>query len=287
MADFDSFSDIKTWVLSLADMEASGDDWDAEVEDAIIRAWEDFHVRHPWWWATKYPPGVVLTVADITNRTLTISTAGASVAGTLSSTVTPSLLNYKIRPSAKNWLARITAHTAGEAGITLDAAPETIAAGTACVIYQDEPQLASDLGLFIDGLWKQDGHFVELWTMERLLAEYPDPPTGSNTPVAFARIDQRRIRLSHYPQDIIRYEYPYAAVLAKPSGSSDLTIDRNFRHVLADGAAYFAYLFKSDKRAQIYKQEYERGIEEAIRHSDRMLRGFGTRQGGRILGPYA
>src|SRR3990167_4826988 len=31
MANFDAYSDVKTWLLSLADMEASGDDFDTEV----------------------------------------------------------------------------------------------------------------------------------------------------------------------------------------------------------------------------------------------------------------
>lgn len=287
MADFDSFSDIKSWLLSLGDFQATGDDFDAEVGSAIVRAWEDLHARHPWWWATKFPNGAFVTTADITNRTLTISSTGTSVTGTLSSTVSTDLDNYKIKPSGKNWAARITAHTAGSANVTLDAVPETIAAGTACVIFQDEYQLASDLQHFVDGLHRGDGHFVESWTMERLVAEYPDPPSGGDSPVAFARINQRRIRLSHYPQNVYRYEYPYTALLDKPSGSGDLAIDRNWRHLLADGAAFFAFLFKSDKRAEIFKREYERGIEQAIIFHQRMMAGLGTRQGGRTVGPYA
>ena len=287
MANFDSYNDVLSWVLSLADMQASGDDWESETKSAIVRAWDDFMNRHPWWFALKFPPGVFLTSDDITNRTLTIVASGTAVAGTLSSTVAIDLDNYKIKPSGKNWAARITAHTAGSASITLDAAPEAITAGTACVIFQDEYQLASDLGLFVDGLWQQDGHFVELWAEERLRREYPDPPSGGDTPVAFCRLDKRRIRLSHYPMAVKRYEYPYAAVLAQPSGSGDLAIDQNFRHVLADGAAYFAYLFKSDKRASLFKQEFERGIEEAIKYHQRLMGGLGTRQGGRMVGPYA
>ena len=90
-----------------------------------------------------------------------------------------------------------------------------------------------------------------------------------------------------HPQSVKRYEYPYAAVLAQPSGSGDLAIDQNFRHVLADGAAYFAYLFKSDKRAGLFEKMFERGIEEAIKYHERLMGGLGTRQGGRMEGPYA
>ena len=288
MSNFDSYDDILAWCLSLADMEPAGaDDWNSEVSSAIVRAWDDLHNRFAFWWARKYPPGAFVTTEDITTLTLTIAAAGTSVAGTLSATYATSLANYKIKPGGKNWVARITAHTAGTNALTLDAVPEAIAAGTACVIFQDEYQLASDLGLFVDGLWKQDGHFVELWSEERLRREYPDPPSGGDTPVAFCRLDKRRIRLSHYPQSVKRYEYPYAAVLAQPSGSGDLAIDQNFRHVLADGAAYFAYLFKSDKRAGLFEKMFERGIEEAIKYHERLMGGLGTRQGGRMEGPYA
>ena len=289
MSNFDSFNDIRTWCLSLADMQASGDDWQTEVENSIVRAWDDLHNRFAFWWAIKYPPGVFLSVDDITNRTLTIATAGTSVAGTLSSSVADDLDNYKIKPSGKNWAARITAHTAGSAAITLDAAPETIAAGTACVIFQDEYQLASDLGLFVDGLWRQDGHFVELWAMERLLREYPDPPSSGDSPVAFARIDKRRIRLSSYPTSVKRYEYHYTKEEGSiTAGSSTaFTVDRNFRWIIAHGALAEAYLMKSDKRAGLYEKSYERVIESAIAYHHRLMGGLGTRQGGRVVGPYA
>lgn len=284
---FDTPNDIKAWVLSFSDMLASGDDFDNEVESAIILAWHDFHNRFPFWWSLKYPPGAFVTVDDITSLTLTIAAAGASVAGTLSATYASTLQYYKIQPSGKNWIARITAHTAGSAALTLDAVPETIAAGTACTIFQDELQLASDLGLFVDGLWRQDGHFVELWPLERLVAEYPDPPSGGDSPVAFARLDKLRIRLSHYPTAVRRYEYPYSQVFAEPSGSDDLAIDQNFRWVLAHGALYFALLLKSDKRAGLFQKEYERGIEEAIKYHRRVMGGLGVRQGGRVPGAYA
>lgn len=275
MGDFNSFSSVKSWVLSFSDMAASGDDFDDEVSSAIVLAWHDFHARHPWYWQQTFPPGVFLTVADITTLTLTIAAAGASVAATLSATYATSLVGYKIRPTGVNWIARITAHAAGSASITLDAAPAAVTAGTACTIYQDEIQLAADLGLLVDGLWRQDGVFVEPWDLELLVNRYPDPPVPGDTPVAFARLDRRRIRLSHYPTEVRRYEYPYVREEADPSGSSDLTIPQNWRWVLAHGALYFALLMKSDKRAGLFKQEYEKGIDQLYAYHVKVRQGLG------------
>ena len=277
MSNFDAPSDIKTFVLSMMDEPATGSDFDTEVGNAIVLAKNDFDSRHPWYWRLKYPPGAFLTVADITNLTLTIVTAGANVAATLSATFATSLQYYKIRPTGSNWIARITAHTAGTATLTLDAAPATIAAGTACTIYQDEIQLASDLGLLVDGLWRQDGTFIEMWDLEYLLNHYPDPPVPGDTPEAFAKLDRRRIRLSHYPTDIRRYEYAYAAEEADidVTSSTALTIPQNWRWVLAHGALYFALLMKSDKRANLFKQEYERGIEQLYAYHQKMMLGLG------------
>lgn len=275
MANFDSFNDVKTWVLSLSDMAATGDDFDTEVGNAIVLAWHDFHARHPWYWQRTFPPGVFLTVAAITNLTLTVAAAGASVAATLSATYATSLVGYKIRPTGKSWAARITAHTAGTAALTLDAAPETVTAGTACTIFQDEIQLASDLGLLLDGLWRQDGVFIESWDEERLLNQYPDPPVPGDTPVAFARLDRRRIRLSHYPTAVRRYEYPYVREEADPSGAADLTIPQNWRWVLAHGALYFALLMKSDKRAGLFEAKYEKGIEQLYAYHQKVMQGLG------------
>ena len=277
MANFDSPADIKVFVLSMADMQASGDDFDTEVGNAIVMAKNDLDNRHPWYWRLIYPPGVFLTVADITTLTLTIAAAGASAAATLSATYTPSLVGYKIRPTGKSWIARITAHTAATATLTLDAAPEAVTAGTACTIFQDEIQLASDLGLFKDGLWRQDGSFIEMWDLEYLVNRYPDPPVPGDTPEAFARLDRRRIRLSHYPTDVRRYEYPYAAEEADldVTSSTALTIPQNWRWVLAHGALYYALLMKSDKRAGLWGKSFEEGIGKLYAYHEKALRGLG------------
>lgn len=262
------------------DEPATGSDFQDALDRAIVRAFHDLNNRNPWWWNQKRPNQAFATVAPITARTITVTTAGSAVTGTLDATVTPSLLNYKIRPSGATYHIRITAHTAGSASVTLDLAPVTLAAGTAVTIFQDEYQLAADLGLFSNPMHTHDGFDVRQWSLERLMEEYPDPPVQGWPPRAFARLDKRFVRLSTYPDAVHRIEYPYTIAEADPSGTGDLTIDQNFRWVLADGALYFAYLMKSDKRAASAKQDYERGILEALAYDRRVRMGTGANAGG-------
>ena len=289
MADFDSFSDIKVWVLSLADMAATGDDFDSETEDAIILAFHEFASAHPFWWNLADPPGILLMRPQITTLTITISATGASgVAGTLSAAPSGSIsiLDYHIRPSGVLWAARVTAHAADSASVTLQGVPATIAAGTATTIFQIEVDLASDFGYFDSHLRDQDGTLIEVWDYERLIGQYADPPSSGWPPRACAVMANRKVRFSTYPTAARRVEYPYIITEANPSGSGALTIPQHLRWVLAHGAAYHAYLMKSDKRAQIYKQEFQRGIELAIAFDRRVRMGVARVPAGVTYGVY-
>ena len=270
-------------------MAASGDDFDAEVEDAIILAFHDFASRHPFYWNLSDPPGILITRAQITNLTITISATGASgVAGTLSAAPSGSIsiLDYHIRPAGVLWAARVTAHAANATAVTLQGVPATIAAGTATTIYQIENDLASDFGYFDSHLREQDGTLIEVWDYERLIETYPDPPSPGWPPRAVAIMANRKLRWSTYPTAARRVEYPYIITEANPSGSGALTIPQHLRWVLAHGALYFALLMKSDKRAQIFKQEYERGIQVAVAFDRRVRTSVGRVPAGVTLGAY-
>lgn len=272
---------VRDWILSMMD-EPSGtaSDFVSEVDDAIDLAKADFDSRHPWYWNLGTRPGVFVTTDDITTLTITVSSTGTSIAGTLSAAPSGSvsILNRKIRPGgSRTWIARVTAHTGGETGVTLDAIPATLAAGTTTTIFQDEYALASDFGYFDHGLWTQDGRFIEVWDLERLIGEYPDPPSSGWPPRAAAISADQRIRFSTYPTSIQRVEYYYvireAALTA--GGTTTLTTPAHLRWIIAQGALYYALLFKSDKRAQIHKQEFERGIQLAVAFDRRVRTGQG------------
>ena len=251
-----------------------------------MRAFHFIHNTHPFWWTEVVPPGVFLTVAPITNRTLTVAAAGESVAGTLSSTVTPSLVDYKITPSGAEYSMRITAHVAGSAAITLDAAPAVIAAGTATTIFKDEYDLVATVGMLVDGLWTGRGEFIASKSEDYIRTRFTDPPESGWPPECFTRITKRRIRLSQYPDRVARIEYPYTTMPADPSGTGDLVIDQNFRWMLADGGLYFLHLFKSDKRAEAAKMLFEQGIGQAMIYHHRLKMGLTGHGQEPNRGPY-
>lgn len=265
-------------------------DWISEIDDAINLAKFDFDSRHPWYWNLGTRPGAFVTTDDITNLTITVSSTGTSVSGTLSAAPpsSVSILNRKIRPGSVNWIARVTAHTGGETGVTLDAVPAALAAGTSTVIFQDEYALASDFGYFDHGLWTQDGSFIEVWDLERLIGEFPDPPAAGWPPRAAAISADQRIRFSTYPTTIQRVEYYYVIREASltAGGTTTLTTPEHLRWVIGQGALYYVFLFKSDKRAQLHKKEFERGIETAIAFDRRVRAGMGRNAQSVVYGAY-
>ena len=269
----------------------TGSDWISEIDDAINLAKFDFDSRHPWYWNLGTRPGALVTTDDITTLTITVGSTGTLIAGTLSAAPSgsASILNRKIRPGgSRNWIARVTAHTGGETGVTLDAVPATLAAGTTTVIFQDEYSLASDFGYFDHGLWSQDGALIEVWDLERLIGAYPDPPSAGWPPRAAAIAADQRIRFSTYPTSIQRVEYYYvireAALTA--GGSTTLTTPEHLRWVIGQGALYYALLFKSDKRAPIHEKKFERGIEMAVAFDRRVRMGMARVPAGVTYGVY-
>lgn len=275
----ESYSDVRRACLSRIEEETGANlsDWYADVEEALIEAWQDVITRHPWLALVKDPPGVFLTQDDITTPTITIAAAGTGVAATLSANPQSgqSMVGRKLRVTGQNWIARITAHVADSTTLTLDAVPATVAAGTAMTIFQDEVTLASDLGVFVDGLWTQEGDFVELWDEERLRRAYVDPPSGAWPPAAFCRLGRRLIRLSQYPTAVRRVEYSYTYEPANPSGIGELALPAYLRPVYLHGALAMAYDFKSDRRAAKEAQRYELGLERAIAYERRLRTGLG------------
>lgn len=284
----ETYNDLLSYVLTRGgEIDPGGTVTDSPfhgiMDELIGQAHRDLATRHPW--LDLLTTDAFVTTNDLTTLTLTIAAAGEDVNGTLSASQSTDLTGRKIKPSGKNWIARIT-HTAPSAVITLDAVPETIAAGSACVIYQDEYTLASDLGIFADGLWDQAGEFVPLVSLERLVEADPDPQSsGARTAEAFARLTRRKIRLAPYPNQVRRYEYSYLAELSDPSGATTLTLPAYLRPVLAEGALALLYQMKLDRRQGEAQQRYEVGIERAIVYETKRRVGFGilsapSRQGG-------
>lgn len=283
----DSYTDLLRAVLSRAGEETDGTSkFLTDAGDAAIEAWREFTTRFPWLCLRKSPPSALLTIAPVTTLTLTVAAAGESAAATLSAIYATSLAGRKIRPSGKAWAARITAHVAGTNALTLDAAPETVTAGTACTIFQDEYDLASDLGLFVDGIWTQDGTFIALKGEEWVKIRYPDPPDQGWPAKYFCRLTRRRVRFSTYPGTVERCEYPYNYEPADPSGAGALAIDAHLRPAFAEMWLALVFQFKEDKREVAAFQRGEQKIRRAIIYEGRLLRGLGTLSSEMEEAPY-
>lgn len=287
---YDSFSDARAYILNRAGED--GTDTTTTLYslagDFLTSRWRDVVLRFPWIGLTRTPPGVFVTSDDITTLTVTVVTAGVAVAGTLSAAPAGSIsvLNYKMRPTGKDWIARITAHVAGETGITLDAAPETLAAASAITLFQDEYILAATLALFIDGLWTQEGNFVALVGEEELKAKYPDPPAAGYPPDAFARLTMTRIRLSSYPTAVKRIEYPYTYFPADPSGSGIVDLPSQLREVWAELALADLLGEKYDRRENSVLLKAEAKLEQLQVLESRLRMGEGMLSHGTRLPPY-
>lgn len=273
----DSYTDLLRYVESRGGEETDGTSkYRDDTTDAGIEAWREFTTRWPWLSLRKSPPGAFITVAPVTTLTLTIAAAGEAVGATLSAVYATSLVGRKIRPSGKAWAARITAHVAGTNALTLDAAPETVAAATASTIFQDEYDLVSDLGVFVDGIWTQDGSFVALKGEEWMKVRYSDPPSAGWPAKYFCRLTRRRIRFSTYPSAVERCEYPYNYEPADPTGAGALAIDAHLRPAFAEKWLEMVFQFKSDKREAQAFQRGEAKIRRAQVYEGRLLRGLGT-----------
>lgn len=299
-----SWSDIINWALRNADEPSdynplsnpvgTSDFADAAVT-AGVETWRDLCGRKPWLCLRKNPPGSFLTFAADSSLTLNVPNQGQGVVCTLSSVYTvPASYGYagggslagafKVRPAGLSEYAYITAHTAGQATITLDSVSAAMVnPALPITIFKDEYDLNEDLGVFISGIYTVFGYESYLWPEERLRTEYPAPLVSASWPArAFARIGRNRIRFGSYPAQAVRneYQYCYEAVdplVTDPDGVAALLIDVRLRPILALGTMAKLMLLKSDSRAALKAADYEAKIEEAWHYEGKLLSTMGSR----------
>lgn len=281
----DSYTDILAHILERGYEEStdSSGDFSTLAADAIVEAWRDISMRWPILEWRKDPPGAFVTTDDITTTTITVS-AGEGVTATLSAGPSASISGRKIAATGSNTYSRVTSHTAGATTCVLDAV-QTALTAAACVIYQDEYTLASDLGLFVDGLWFENGNFVPI-KPESVILEAFTPPVGDNYPSAFARIGRRKILLSHYPTAVKRVEYSYSFFPDDPSGSSELALPKHWRPALAELALALLLGMKFDRREADTRARAEHLIENCIRFERQRVSGLQGIVPTRYVGSY-
>ena len=292
-AGLNTFNDLLEYVLGRGDEPVDAtSDYDAEVRVAIVEKHRELVTLFPWLGLTVYPPQAFRTPAAITTLTLTVATAGAAVAGTLSAAPSGSIsvANWWIIPDSKTYIMRITSHVADATAITIDVAPETLAAGSAVTLAQMEFALVSTTGLLVDGLWTDGGgaetEFVPVIAEDELKGLYPGRPSRSWPPARAARIDATRIRLSHYDTTAHRVEVPYLQEPTDPSGSTTLTLPSYLRPALANAALAALYEMKSDSRRALADARFDRAISRAKEYETLLRTGLGRESGANRNAPY-
>jgi hypothetical protein len=255
-----------------------------------------------WWWARKQPPGVLILKAPVSTgtvsvtkglQTLTFSTLltegtslyGSATYGSGTYGGPLDLTGHRIRIGSSAYLPRIAStDTTGNFTVaTLDAPwPDTSVSAGVYTAFKLEYDLASDFVRFAGeptlSKWPWTFPVIDTSTLEDT---FPIAAITGGTPQAAALIGSQRIRLSHYPLDLERVEYPYIYLPDKLTlTSTELFLPPHHRRILGVGAAYFITYDKADSKAGDIRAEFHAlfraMVAEHNKHQRKMSRGFGA-----------
>lgn len=262
---WDTLAEIETDIWGRAGLGtvSSTGDFYAVVRRAIERAYHELCDAHPFLWLRAAPPGVFRTIDDITTGTINVT--NGQTAATLSSAPAASVANREIRITGWNEVFRISAHTAGAAGITLDSAFNgTTTTAARYTIFQREYALDTDVKEILEMHVMDGGGVIDQVDEADLLRDDGDVPSAIWPPTQFARIGQQRIRLEGYPDRTRRVEYAHTVIPADIVDGATILVPRNFRYVIADGGLYWTYVSRNDDRADAAGILYAAGTQKMI-----------------------
>ena len=254
-----------------------------------------------WWWSRKQPAGVLHLRAPITDgtvtavqgeSTITFSTAlveGSAIIGTfiIGSGViggTIDLSGWRIRIGDSRFLPRIVSSDSSGSvtTATLDEPwPDTSQTAASYTAFQLEYDLPDDFLRFAgQPTLSSDPWQFPVMDADTLEQTYPIASVAGGIPRAAAIIGEKTIRLSHYPTQLERSEYPYIFLPDSFTlSTTDLILPAHRRRILGVGAAYYICYDKADTKAGDLKTEF-RGLYQAMvtehnRHQRKMSHGFG------------
>ncbi len=243
---WDTGQDILEYVLDIAGEKT--DDTSEYLEQAkryIQRAYWDVYSWAKWPWATKYPPGVFQTVANVTG-TATVTKGSASV--TLGATIATSMADRKLLIDNEGIPYRILSHTAGTDAVTLDV-PYTENTGSALgfTIYQDEYQLVTGANGAIRpyNFWFRNRPTDKIDFISKQEIENLPWRNQSTTFIAkIAMITDDRVRIRPWTEEAKTIEYEYAERQSPLTfdgvvGTDTPAVPVDDRHVIGDIAASF------------------------------------------------
>jgi hypothetical protein len=231
-------------------------------------------VREDWWWLRKSPPGVLTLVAQTTTGTVNVANNSTSL--TFSSAPAASVAGYFFRVTGDADVFRVSAHTGGQTGATLDSVyTGTTNTAATYTLMKLEYELASDLIRVVApmrifrstpaGLRTYKIHGIDLNKLEE---GYPLALIETGIPDYFAHVTETKVRFNRAgglsATELVRIEYDYLyrpAVLTGPGTSEEPVIPWDRRHVLADTALALLFSDKNDARASDMMALAQRGLQ--------------------------
>lgn len=278
MANYTSTQDLKIGALAAAGELIDGT---SEYESTVLKYLNKWHLdiiggkndfnipcSQPWIWAKAANPGVLILKAPYTSDLITVT--NASTTATLS--VAPlvglgSFAGRTLQISGRPELFRISAHTAGSATLTLDAAyTDDTGSGLAYSLHKLEYTLAAGLMRLIGPMHSQRAQIeggrgeIEGVQKDRFDRDFPSYRVISGVPTNFTQIGEVEglvtVRFNaSAPQDT-RIEYDYIPIPSDLTDSSSNfpLIPREHRILLQHGATFMLMNDKNDTRMAEYAE---------------------------------
>jgi len=219
----------------------------------VMRALADITAFAPWPWALKATPGVLSIAAAVTETASSIS----GTTWTMQSSIAASQAGKKIILDSQGFPYRITAHTAGTAIITTDAAYTEATTTGAVTIFQDEYALASDCIKPWYAWFRNRTEIIDVARGSSAFGRFPDTTVAGSYAlgVIHEAADILTVRLTPWLTTAATIDYAYTV---RPSvltwdgvvGTDTPAIPIEDRYVISDRALYYLMADKHDDRAE-------------------------------------
>lgn len=265
MAHFDTGLDVLTNVLSRSEELGIGlSDRENEAKSYVQASYISVLTEgYPWKFALKNPPGILTTVAEITDGSVTVTNGSPTITFTIAPSVSVAGRKFFIQNDPVVY--RISAHTAAALTATLDGNYiGSNASGASYKIYQDEYDLASDFLRPVvkkQFLRRQDGFgFTELRSLEEMEGNTAAKVlwSGTDVPTECAFIGPQKLKIAPWTTLQKRFEYRYiyhpgVLTFDGVAGTDTLVISPSEdRVVVALMAVGNLLVDKNDDRASIF-----------------------------------
>lgn len=287
MANLTTAKDIVEYVLDRGGEPIGGtSDFDSQVLEDVNRVYQtiidggnELHpdINEQWWWARSADPGTITLQAAIEIGTVLVTSG--SVSATLSASQAVSMVGWHFKVDDHADVFRVTAHTAGTTGLTLDsvytgndntAATYRLAKLEYTLDPSDFRNVIAPMRVYQDNRARIDG--VEIDALDN---SWPLNLQRKGIPQAFAQIGEAKVRFSHYTDKLVRIDFDYIVipVALTDDASSIPIVPFQYRTVIADFALGLLHEQKDDDRAANRIAAAQKGLEAMQREQrSRMAR---------------